>query len=73
MEETKLNKNQRNTIIVIIVSIVILAIGGVRINQIANNYQGNNLILEACVDNGGTVVIEQKYFWSLTSANCMES
>ncbi|MFJ7974237.1 hypothetical protein ACIQZI_00770 [Peribacillus sp. NPDC096379] len=65
-----MNKNKRNMLIAISVSIVILIIGGVRINQIERNYQANKPILEACIDNGGTVVIRQKHFWSLTSATC---
>lgn len=60
-------------LIAISVSIFILIIGGVRINQIEMNYQANKPILEECIDNGGTVVIGQKHFWSLTSATCEES
>ncbi|ETI65891.1 hypothetical protein BAVI_25329 [Neobacillus vireti LMG 21834] len=68
-----MNKNKINLLIAIMVTITILTVGGVRITQIKNNYQANKLILESCVDNGGTAVIGQKHFWSLTSAACEEN
>lgn len=73
MEETRLKKKKGKVIIAIIVSMVIIAAGALRIIQIERNYQANQPILDACVDKGGTVIIEQKFFWSLTSATCEEN
>ncbi|WP_169803138.1 hypothetical protein [Neobacillus novalis] len=60
-------------VVAIMVTITILTVGVIRITQIKNNYQANKLTLESCVDNGGTAVVGQKYFWSLTSAACEEN
>jgi hypothetical protein len=68
-----LKKRNKNMLIAIIACIAILAIGGIRIIQIERNYQANQLILEDCINNYGIVTIEQKYFWSLTSAACEEN
>ncbi|WP_428909936.1 hypothetical protein [Niallia sp. Krafla_26] len=65
-------KKKRHVWIATILSIAIVTFGGIRIFQIERNYEANQSILETCVENGGTVVIGQKYFWSLTSATCEE-
>ncbi|MFF2448309.1 hypothetical protein ACFVSW_14515 [Neobacillus sp. NPDC058068] len=68
-----MNKNKINVLAAIMVTIIILTVGVVRFTQIKSNYQANKLILESCVDNGGTAVVGQKHFWSLTSAACEEN
>lgn len=72
-ERSVLNKNKISLLVAIMVTITILTVGGVRITQIKSNYQANKLILEACVDNGGTALVGQKHFWSLTAAACEEN
>ncbi|WP_423337650.1 hypothetical protein [Neobacillus sp. 19] len=57
----------------IVLSIVILISGVIRFLQMKSNYEANQIKLEACIDIGGTVVIEQKHVLALSSATCEES
>ncbi|OMC83521.1 hypothetical protein BK130_08275 [Viridibacillus sp. FSL H8-0123] len=68
-----MKKTKRNMLIAIFVSVAILTIGGARVLQIERNYQAHKPILEECISNYGTVIIEKKHFWSLSSATCKGS
>lgn len=68
-----MNKNRIKMIVPIVLSIAILISGVIRFLQMKSNYEANKIKSEACIDNGGTLVIEQKHLLALTSATCEES
>ncbi|AOV08141.1 hypothetical protein [Sporosarcina ureilytica] len=68
-----MSKNKRNTLIAIILSIFILAIGTGRFIQMTKNHQANMPIMEGCVDNGGTLIVSQKHLLALKTATCEEN
>ena len=62
-----MKKNKLQMMIAIILSVTIVTIGGVLINQITKNHQANELIIDKCFENfdeEGTVVIKKDSFWS---------
>jgi hypothetical protein len=55
----------------IAVSLVIIAFTMIRIHQIDENHEKNLKVMEACMDEGGTVTVDQAHLFSLTDASCM--
>ncbi|MDT8861178.1 hypothetical protein N0O92_13130 [Alkalihalobacillus sp. MEB130] len=64
-----MNKNKWNWLFLILGTTIILTLGIGRIVQIENNYKANQKIIEPCIDNGGTVVLDQRIL-RLSSVTC---
>ena len=65
-----MSKNKRNLLIAIIGSLVIVAFGVVKIIDIRENHKMNLELAETCMDQGGTVVFEEKNIFSLHEVSC---
>jgi hypothetical protein len=65
-----MNDNRLKILFLLFGISTILTIGMIRFYQIHENHQANLLKAEACIVDGGTVVMDEKYFWSLTSVTC---
>lgn len=66
-----MNKNKWIILVVGIAMIVMLSVFSMQ--QIHANHQTNLVKSEDCMENGGTVMVEEKGFFSLATVYCKES
>ena len=65
-----MSENKRNLLIAIIGSLLIVTFGVIRIVEIRDDHKINIQIAESCMDNGGTVVYEERNIFSLSEVSC---
>ncbi|WP_157076808.1 hypothetical protein [Halalkalibacter krulwichiae] len=62
----------KNKVVLLAAILLIVVAAVIRFNQIQENHEANKVIAENCIDNEGTVIIQEGLFFTLTSVTCEE-